>query len=83
MADFIFRITSEKLTPQQQHQIASAIQGAVLKELAQLDVAGAQPTADCLFRPVTWAGGMMIPPGDIANVTGTTLTVTVTTATRT
>lgn len=78
MADFIFRITSAKLTPAQQHQIATAIQGAILKELAQLDVGGAQPAADCLFRPVAWAGGIMIPPGDLPGVAGQTLTVTVT-----
>jgi len=78
VADFIFRITSAKLTPAQQHQIASAIQGAVLKELAQLDVAGGQPAPDCLFRPIIWAGGIMVPPGDLPGVVGQTLTVSVT-----
>lgn len=81
MADFIFRVASAKLTPAQQQKIASAIQGAVLKQLAQLDVAGTPPAADCLFRPITWAGGIMIPPGELPGVVGQTLTVTVATKT--
>ena len=61
MADFIFRVSSVNLTAAQQQKIASAIQGAVLAELAQLDL-GPQPSAaDCLFRPIKWAGGIMIP----------------------
>jgi len=76
MADFIFRVSSVNLTAAQQKKIASAIQGAVLTELAQLDL-GTQPSAaDCLFRPITWAGGIMIPPADLASVVGSTLTVT-------
>jgi len=81
MADFIFRVASVNLTPEQQKRIATAVQGAVLTELAQLDL-GTQPSAaDCLFRPIKWAGGIMIPPGDLQSVVGTTLTVTAKTAT--
>jgi hypothetical protein len=81
MADFIFRVASVNLTPEQQKRIASAVQGAVLTELAQLDL-GTQPSApDCLFRPIKWAGGIMVPPGDLPGVAGTTLTVTAKTAT--
>jgi hypothetical protein len=80
MADFIFRVASVNLTPAQQQKIASAIQGAVLTELAQLDL-GAQPPADCLFRPIKWAGGIMIPPGELQSVVGATFSVTAKTAT--
>jgi len=81
MADFIFRVSSLNLTAAQQQKIASAIQGAVLAELAQLDL-GPQPSAaDCLFRPIKWAGGIMIPPGDIQTITDATLTVQAKTAT--
>ncbi len=81
MADFIFRVSSVNLTAAQQQKIASAIQGAVLAELAQLDL-GPQPSAaDCLFRPIKWAGGIMISPGDIQTITDATLTVQAKTAT--
>ena len=81
MADFIFRVSSVNLTAAQQQKIAAAIQGAVLTELAQLDL-GTQPSApDCLFVPIKWAGGIMIAPGDVATITGTTLTVQAKTAT--
>ena len=74
MADFIFRVSSVNLTPAQQQKIAAAIQGAVLAELAQLDL-GSAASPDCLFRPITWAGGIMIPPGDIATFERATLSV--------
>jgi len=80
MADFIFRVSSIKLTAEQQQKIATAIQGAVLNELAQLDL-GAPSSPDCLFRPITWAGGIMIPPGEVQTAAGTTLTITAKTAT--
>ena len=81
MADFIFRVSSVNLTAEQQKKIAAAIQGAVLSELAQLDL-GSQPSAaDCLFRPITWAGGIMIPPGELQAITNATLTVATKTAT--
>lgn len=80
MADFIFRVQSVNLTNAQKQKIAAAIQGAVLSELAQLDLGAVQSAPDLLFRPITWAGGMMIPPGDLPNVVGTTFTVAATAA---
>jgi hypothetical protein len=76
MADFIFRVASVKLTDKQVGKIATAIQGAVLAELAQLDLGAGAPAADCLYRPIAWAGGIMIPPGEVPSVTSGTLTVT-------
>lgn len=81
MPDFIFRVASAKLTAAQQQKIASAIQGAVLTELAQLDLGSSPPAPDCLFRPITWAGGIMIPPGELPGAAGQTLVVTVATKT--
>jgi len=75
MADFIFRVSSVTLTAEQQKKIASAIQGAVLSELAQLDLGTQTSAADCLFRPIKWAGGIMIPPGELQAITAATLTV--------
>jgi hypothetical protein len=81
MADFIFRVSSVNLNAEQQDKIARAIQGAVLTELAQLDL-GPQPAApNCLFIPIKWAGGIMLPPGDVATVTSATFTVQAKTAT--
>jgi hypothetical protein len=74
MADFIFRVSSVNLTAAQQQKIASAIQGAVLSQLAELDL-GPQPAPSCLFVPIKWAGGIMIPPGEVATITGATLTI--------
>jgi len=42
MADFIFRVDSVQLSDPQKEKIASAIQGAVLTELAGLDLQGGQ-----------------------------------------
>jgi hypothetical protein len=72
----IFRVASVNLTATQQQKIAAAIQGAVLGELAQLDLGATPPPADCLYRPIKWAGGIMIPPGELAAVSASTLTVT-------
>jgi hypothetical protein len=80
MADFIFRVASTKLTPAQQAKIATAIQGAVLTELARLDLGAASPAPECLYRPISWAGGIMIPPGELQSVLGTTLTAVSSTA---
>ena len=76
MADFIFRVKSVELTPVQQNPIATAIQGAVLTELAKLDLGSKPSAADCLFRPITWRGGQMIPPGLLGQAQGTILGVT-------
>jgi hypothetical protein len=78
-SDFIFRVSSINLTAAQKKQIATAIQGAVLDELAKLDLGGSSP--DFLFRPITWAGGQMIPPDVVGTVLNSTLTVTAKTAT--
>lgn len=80
MSDFIFRISSVQLTPDQEQKIASAIQGAVLTELAQLDL-GASSSPDCLFRPKTWYGGDIIGVNQVQSVSGSTLTITAKTAT--
>jgi hypothetical protein len=73
MADFIFRV-SANLTAAQQQKIASAIQGAVLSELAELDL-GTPSSPNCLFVPIKWAGGIMLPPGEVAGAVNSTLTV--------
>ena len=80
MSDFIFRVSSTKLTPQQEQKIASAIQGAVLTELAQLDL-GAPSSPNCLFVPIKWAGGIMLPPQAVQAAVGSIFTVTEKTAT--
>ena len=80
MSDFIFRVSSTKLTPEQEQKIASAIQGAVLMELAQLDLA-APSSPSCLFVPIKWAGGIMLPPQDVQAATGSVYTITAKTAT--
>jgi hypothetical protein len=80
MADFIFRVSSAKLTDAQKQQIATAIQATVLHEIANLDLGG-QPGLSFLFRPITYAGGIMIPPDLVGVVSNTTLTVTEQTAT--
>ena len=80
MSDFIFRVSSTKLTPAQEQKIASAIQGAVLTELAQLDL-GTPSSPNCPFVPIKWAGGIMIAPGDVQTVVGSTFTVTAEAAT--
>jgi hypothetical protein len=74
MADFIFRVASGNLTAAQQKKIATAIQGAVLTELAQLDLGAQPPAPECLFVPITWRGGLLIPPGEVQGATGMTLT---------
>lgn len=73
MADFIFRVATN-LTAAQQQKIAGAIQGAVLAELAELDL-GTPTTPDCLLRPIKWAGGIMIPAAEVAGTMNVTLTV--------
>jgi hypothetical protein len=74
-ADFIFRVESVNLTAAQQKKIATAIQGAVLTELAQLDLGAQPPAPQCLFVPITWRGGLLIPPGEVQAATGTTYTL--------
>jgi hypothetical protein len=77
MPDFIFRLSSVNLTDKQKQQVASAIQGAVLTELGKLDLTtSGSPSPTCLFVPIKWAGGIMLPPGDVNSVVGTTLTAT-------
>jgi len=87
MADFIFRVDNVHLTNEQQDKIASAIQGAVLTELAKLDLHGESKTkgaapaaggssgAGFLYVPVTWRGGRMIGVDGVAAALGHTLTV--------
>ena len=74
MSDFIFRISSVKLTPEQEQRIANAIQGAVLTELAQLDLAP-PPSPDLLFRPKTWFGGDLGGLDEVQGLTNATFTV--------
>jgi hypothetical protein len=87
MADFIFRVDSVHLTNEQQDKIASAIQGAVLTELAKLDLHGeskgkasapaaaGSSGAGFLYIPITWLGGRMIRAEGVANALGNTLAV--------
>lgn len=89
MADFIFRVDSVHLTDAQQQKIAAAIQGAVLTELAQLDLhaepksrttaatAEGIPGDGFLYRPVNWKGGIMIGLDGIKAAVGNVLTVSV------
>jgi hypothetical protein len=72
-ADFIFRVEAVRLTPAQKGKIATAIQGAVLTELAQLDLGGQQSGVDYLFRPITWYGGRVIGLDNLESASGTTL----------
>ena len=80
MSDFIFRISSVKLTPEQEQKIASAIQGAVLAELAQLDLSP-PATPDCLFRPKSWYGGDILGVNAVQGASSTVYSVTAKTAT--
>jgi len=83
MADFIFRVDSVNLTDMQQEKIAAAIQGAVLTELAKLDLHGDQAKSKSspppaggpgggsfLFSPILWRGGWIIPPGEVGSAAG-------------
>ena len=87
MADFIFRVDNVHLTESQQERIASAIQGAVLTELARLDLHGdtrskttqaavSAPTGDCIYIPHNWKGGMLLKALEVAEAVNTQLTVT-------
>src|SRR5258708_27692035 len=72
MADFIFRVDHVHLTESQQEKIATAIQGAVLTELARLDLhaekstkasaaaAGGSIGGGFLYNPINWRGGIII-----------------------
>ena len=77
MADFIFRVSSVKLTDAQQQKIAAAIQGAVLTELAQLDLGGGSktPTAGFLYWPHNWRGGELIAVEEAHAAASTVLSV--------
>jgi hypothetical protein len=79
MADFIFRVASVKLTEAQQQKIAAAIQGAVLTELAQLDLGGGQskpPVEGYLYWPHNWLGGLLIGVEEAHAAASTVLGVT-------
>ena len=88
MADFIFRVDSVHLTEAQQEKIASAIQGAVLTELARLDLHAERSTAKAsapaaggptgggfLYIPISWRGGRMIPLEGVQAAASSVLTV--------
>jgi len=90
MADFIFRVDSVHLTHAQQEKIASAIQGAVLTELAKLDLhadeskhkasapaaGGPSGGGSFMYIPIHWQGGRMINFENIQGAVGTVLAVT-------
>jgi hypothetical protein len=78
MADFIFRMESVQLTDTQQKRIAAAIRGAVLTELAQLDLAAEPSAPDCLFVPISWVGGWLISPEVVPKASRTKLSITAT-----
>ena len=87
MADFIFRVDHVHLTEAQQEKIASAIQGAVLTELAKLDLhgeskdramaqaAGSSSGGGFLYIPIHWKGGRMIGIDSVTNAVRNVLTV--------
>lgn len=96
MADFIFRVDNVHLNNDQQDKIASAIQGAVLTELAKLDLHGDQNRskataqaagtsfgAGFLYIPITWRGGRMIGTDGVQEAMNTVLAVTETAAEQT
>jgi len=87
MADFIFRVDHVHLSEAQQEKIASAIQGAVLTELARLDLHGDTRSkttqaavgpsgGECIYIPHNWKGGMLIKALEVADAVNTQLTVT-------
>lgn len=81
MSDFIFRVSSVKLSAEQEKKIASAIQRAVLTKLAQLDL-GTHPSApDVLLRPIKWYGGFLLQASEVSRNANTNFTVTEKTAT--
>jgi hypothetical protein len=90
MADFIFRVDNVQLNDAQQQKIASAIQGAVLTELAKLDLHGdqgkAKPGAPApdgpsyLYRPILWNGGLLLKAEELAAAASSNLTVSNTAA---
>jgi hypothetical protein len=56
MSDFIVKIDTTKLTDKQAADVAGAIQGAVLRELARLDLSlPSGPTGAITFHP-DWRG---------------------------
>lgn len=88
MADFIFRVDHVHLTNDQQEKIASAIQGAVLTELAKLDLHGDQAKSKAtaqaagasfgegfLYIPLSWRGGRMIGVDGVQEAVNTVLAV--------
>jgi hypothetical protein len=87
MADFIFRVDSVHLSDTQQEKIATAIRGAVLTELARLDLhseeskqkagtAGLTPGGGSfLYIPINWRGGKMINLAAVEAAAATVLTV--------
>ena len=56
MSDFVVKIDTSKLNDKQAADVAGAIQGAVLRELARLDLAPPSgPTGAITFHP-EWRG---------------------------
>jgi hypothetical protein len=90
MADFIFRVDNVQLNDAQREKIASAIQGAVLTELARLDLQGDQgkgktgapaPSGPSyLYRPILWNGGLLLKAEELASAASSNLSVTNATA---
>jgi len=89
MADFIFRVDSVQLSDHQKDKIASAIQGAVLTELARLDLEGGKTKGQAsaavsggsgegtfLYRPHNWYGGLLIKAVEAAAAVKSNYTVT-------
>ncbi|MGD0211647.1 MAG: hypothetical protein ABSB87_00355 [Terriglobales bacterium] len=89
MADFIFRVDSVQLSDHQKEKIASAIQGAVLTELARLDLQGGQTKGQApapgsgasgagtfLYRPHNWYGGLLLKAVEAAKAVESNFSVT-------
>ena len=56
MSDFVVKIDTAKLTDKQAANVAGAIQGAVLRELARLDLAPPSGSAGAITFHPEWRG---------------------------
>ena len=56
MSDFVVKIDTSKLNDKQAGQVAGAIQGAVLRELAKLDLAPPRGASGAITFHPEWRG---------------------------
>jgi hypothetical protein len=70
MSDFVVKIDTSKLNDKQAAQVAGAIQGAVLREIAKLDLAlPKEPAGAITFHP-EWRGIWLRPIRDLQGKAG-------------